>query len=117
MYIIICSFLASKEASFYTSLASASLTSVLIDACIKGQINASECQCSNQRQFCQINPNSTYVLASLITDALNVSENLQQKTRFQINQANKALGREVSFDAFFLIIIVLSHLIFRLSNE
>jgi hypothetical protein len=88
--------LASKEASFYTSLASASLALNLINACLKGDINDTRCQCANQRQFCQIDVNSTLEWAALITDGLNMSDPFQQKILFQINRANKELGRQVN---------------------
>jgi hypothetical protein len=87
--------LASKEASFYTTLASATLTLNLINACIKGQINDSNCLCSNHRQLCQTDPTIAFQLAYLITDGLNMSESFQQKFLFQLNQANKELGRKV----------------------
>lgn len=87
---------ASKEASFYTTLTSATLTWTLINACLNGQINDSRCQCSNPRNLCHNDPKIAYELSSLITDGLNVTNNLERKTLFKINQANKELGRTVS---------------------
>jgi hypothetical protein len=92
---IIHSFLASKEASFYTTLASATLTLNLINACIEGQINDTNCLCLNHRQLCQTDSTIAFQLAYLITDGLNMSEIFQQKFLFQLNQANKELGRKV----------------------
>lgn len=71
------------------------MTLNLINACIKGQINDSNCSCSNQRQFCQTNPSIAFQLADLITDGLNMSTSFQEKFLFQLNQANKQLGRKV----------------------
>ncbi|CAF0910914.1 unnamed protein product [Adineta steineri] len=85
----------SKEASFYTTLASATLTLNLVNACIKGQINDTHCLCSNQRQLCETDPNIAFQFASLITDGFNMSKNFQQKFLFQLNQANKELGRKI----------------------
>lgn len=88
--------LASKESSFYTTLASATLTWNLINACIKGQINDTSCSCSTHRQICQTDPTIAFSLAYLITDGLNMSTNFQQKFLFQLNQMNKEHGRKVS---------------------
>lgn len=93
---IIFSRLASKESSFYTTLASATLTWNLINACIKGQINDTNCSCANHRQICQTDPSIAFSLSYLITDGLNMSLNFQQKFLFQLNQMNKELGRKVS---------------------
>ncbi len=67
----------------------------LINACIKGQINDTNCLCLNNRQLCQTDPNIAFQLADLITDGLNMSESFQQKFLYKLNQANKELGREV----------------------
>jgi hypothetical protein len=67
----------------------------LINACIAGQINDTNCLCQNHRQLCQTDPNIAFKLANLITDGLNMSEAFQQKFLFQLNQANKELGRKV----------------------
>jgi len=42
-----------------------------------------------------------FQLAYLITDGLNMSENFQHKFLFQLNQANKELGRKVRTTYFY----------------
>ncbi|CAF0830781.1 unnamed protein product [Rotaria sordida] len=86
---------ASKEASFYTTLASSTLTLNLINACIKGQINDTNCLCLNNRQLCQTDPNIAFQLSYLITDGLNMSKIFHEKFLYKLNQANKELGRQI----------------------
>ncbi|CAF2042617.1 unnamed protein product [Rotaria magnacalcarata] len=86
---------ASKEASFYTTLASATLTMNLINACIKGQVNDTNCLCLHSRQLCQTDPTVGFQLAYLITDGTNMSKIFQGKFLFKINQANKEVGRQI----------------------
>ena len=88
--------IASKEASFYTTLTSATLTLNLINACIRGQINDTDCLCSKPGQLCQIDPKIAFQLSRLITDGMNMTKTFQQKSLFQLNQANKELGRKVN---------------------
>lgn len=87
--------LASKESSFYTTLASATLTLNLMNACTRGHINDTNCLCSNNRQLCQIDPTIAFQYSSLITDGWNMSKEFQEKFLFQLNRANKERGRQV----------------------